>query len=304
MPSQVIQWFPGHMAKTRRVMQESLGSVDMTIEVLDARIPASSRNPEIQKMLGQKPILPLLCKSSLADPAQTAAWIRYYQEKDIPCLAVDSLTGEGFSALPETMRALLKEKTDRYESKGMAGRRLRAMIVGIPNVGKSTLINRLCGSKKAKAENRPGVTTAKQWVGTSLGFDLLDMPGVLWHKFDDKRTGENLAITGAIKDDVLQTEEIAMILCGRMRDLYPELFMARYKLTEEDLASCDLYDLFLKVGQKRGLLMAGGVPDETHTAKLLLDEFRRAKIGRITLERPPFAKPKTGPRPEKEGDNA
>ena len=293
MPSQVIQWFPGHMAKTRRVMQESLGTVDMALEVLDARIPVSSRNPEIQKMLGRKPILSLLCKTALADPVQTAAWLRYYRERGVPCLALDSLSGDGFSALPGTMRALLKDKTDRYESKGMTGRRLRAMVVGIPNVGKSTLINRLCGSKKAKAENRPGVTTAKQWVSTSLGFDLLDMPGVLWHKFDDKRTGENLAITGAIKDDVLQTEEIAVILCGRMRELYPDLFMTRYKLTEDDLAAGDAYDLFLKVGQRRGLLMAGGVTDEVRTARLLLDEFRHAKIGRISLERPPVSQKET-----------
>lgn len=287
MPQDTIQWFPGHMAKTRRLMRENLSAVDMTIEVLDARIPASSRNPEIRKILGQKPMLSLLCKSSLADPAATAAWIRYFKQTGTPCLAIDSVTGEGMQALPEAMRQLLKDKTDRYESKGMNGRALRAMIVGIPNVGKSTLINHLCGSKKAKAENRPGVTTAKQWVSTSLGFDLLDMPGVLWPKFDDRRTGENLAITGAIKDAVLQIEEIAMILCGRLRQSYPVLFSERFKLTPEEMGEEDLYELFLTVGKKRGCRISGGGIDEERTAKMLLEEFRSAKIGRITLERPP-----------------
>lgn len=286
MPSDIIQWFPGHMAKTRRLMQECLSQVDISIEVLDARIPISSRNPEIKKILGQKPILSLLTKSSMADSAVTEAWLRHYRERGIPCLAYDSVTGEGKDALLPTLRQLLAEKLERYAAKGMEGRRIRAMVVGIPNVGKSTLINHLAGAKKAKAENRPGVTTSKQWISTSIGVDLLDMPGVLWPKFDDRAIGENLAITGAIKDAVLNIDEIAMILCGRLRDVAPNAFMERYKLTEDEMRNGDLYDLFCLVGRKRGFLRAGGVIDEDRTAKVLLEEFRNTKIGRISLERP------------------
>ncbi len=286
MGSDTIQWFPGHMAKTRRLMQECLSTVDISIQVLDARIPVSSRNPEITKLLGQKPILSLLTKSSMADPAVTEAWINCYREKGLPCLAYDSVTGEGREALLSAIRKLLAEKLERYAAKGMDGRHIRAMVVGIPNVGKSTLINHLAGVKKAKAENRPGVTTSKQWISTTIGIDLLDMPGVLWPKFDDRVTGENLAITGAIKDSILNIEEIAMILCGRLREIYPTLFRERYKLSEEELHAGDVYDLFETVGRKRGFLRAGGVIDEDRTAKVLLEEFRNTKIGRISLERP------------------
>ena len=286
MPSDVIQWFPGHMAKTRRLMKECLSSVDLSIEILDARIPASSKNPEIKGMLGTKPILTLLSKSSMADPAVTEAWVRASKAEGHLCLPYDAVTGEGTDALMPAIRALLSEKLDRYAAKGMAGRHIRAMVVGIPNVGKSTFINRMAGSKKAKAENRPGVTVNKQWVTSPLGIDLLDMPGVLWPKFDDRVTGENLAITGAIKDSVLHIDEIAMLLCGRLRDGYPDLFKERYRLTDEELSDLDLYDLFLAVGRHRGFLMSGGVIDEDRTAKTLLEEFRNTKIGRISLERP------------------
>jgi len=286
MPSDVIQWFPGHMAKTRRLMQECLSQVDISIEILDARIPVSSRNPEIKKLLGQKPILTLLSKSSLADPDITNAWIERYRAQNIRCIAYDAVTGEGKNALLPAMQALLADKLERYAEKGMHGRHIRAMVVGIPNVGKSTLINHLAGAKKAKAENRPGVTTSKQWISTSIGVDLLDMPGVLWPKFDDRTTGENLALTGAIKDSVLNIEEIAMILCDRLRMRYPDLLCERYKLAEDEIADLDAYDLFHLIGKKRGFLMSGGVTDETRTAKTLLEEFRSAKIGRISLESP------------------
>ena len=284
MPSQTVQWFPGHMAKTRRVMQECLSSVDISIEVLDARIPLSSKNPEIKKILGQKPIISLLTKSSMADKAATELWIEDCRKRGLPCLAVDSVTGEGIRDIMPLVQSLLREKLDRYQSKGMTGRHLRAMVVGIPNVGKSTLINRLAGAKKAKAENRPGVTTIKQWVTTEIGLDLLDMPGVLWPKFDDKKTGENLAITGAIKDDILDIEEIAMILCDRLRTYYPSLMTERYRISAEDQLELDADDLFQLVGKNRGFLMSGGVVDERRTARTLLEEFRNLKIGRITLE--------------------
>ncbi|MBP3436599.1 MAG: ribosome biogenesis GTPase YlqF [Clostridia bacterium] len=286
MPSQTVQWFPGHMAKTRRVMKECLSQVDISIEILDARIPASSKNPEIKKILGQKPILTLLSKSSMADSASTKLWVEYYREKGYPCLAVDSVTGEGFRDIYPYIQTLLEEKIQRYQSKGMTGRRLRAMVVGIPNVGKSTLINKMAGAKKAKAENRPGVTTIKQWVSTDMGLDLLDMPGVLWPKFEDKITGENLAITGAIKDDILDIEEIAMILCDRLRCYYPALLTERYRVSADEQQSLDAYDLFQQIGKNRGFLMAGGRVDEQRTARTLLEEFRNIKIGRITLERP------------------
>lgn len=286
MPSDVIQWFPGHMAKTRRLMQECLSSVDLTIQILDARIPASSKNPEIERLLGKKPILTLLSKAAMADPQKTELWVAASRTAGALSIPYDAISGEGMQALMPAINSLLSEKIARYAAKGMTGRRIRAMVVGIPNVGKSTFINHMAGSKKAKAENRPGVTVNKQWVSSPVGLDLLDMPGVLWPKFDDRKTGENLAITGAIKDSVLNIDEIAMLLCGRLRDEYPALFAERYKLTEDELHDLDLYDLFLAVGRHRGFLMSGGVVDEDRTAKTLLEEFRNAKIGRITLETP------------------
>ena len=285
MPSQTIQWFPGHMAKTRRMIQESLTQVDIIFELLDARIPFSSRNPEIKKLVGEKPILTLLNKTDLADARAVDSWCKYYTNDQNACLAIDCVSGQGIDKIPDTVKHILSEKVERYQSKGLIGKKLRAMVVGIPNVGKSSLINKLSGSKKAKVENRPGVTLDKQWIGTSLGIDLMDMPGVLWPKFDDQRVGENLAITGAIKDQILDIEEIAMILCGRLSELYPELLKERYKITDDDL-SLDSYDLFESIGRKRGMLEGGGRINARRTAEMLLNEFRSATIGRITLEKP------------------
>ncbi len=286
MPSNTIQWFPGHMAKTRRLMQECLSQVDIVIELLDARIPDSSRNPEILKIVKDKPLLTLLNKCSLADPQKNEAWRQYYTHNGRACLLTDCATGEGFSLIEPTVRQLLADKLARYREKGMEGRRIRAMIVGIPNVGKSSLINRLAGQKKAKVENRPGVTVAKQWVSTSVGIDLLDMPGVLWPKFENQRVAENLAFTGAIKDDILQLEELAMLLAGKLYALYPAYLCERYKLNKDETDGMDCYDLFMHIGKKRGFLMSGGVVNERRTADSLLDEFRAATIGRITLEMP------------------
>ncbi len=286
MPSNIIQWFPGHMAKTRRIMQECLPDVDVVIEVLDARIPYSSRNPEIKKIVGQKPILTLLNKASLADPAIVKRWCAQFRANGSEALPCDCVTGEGMQAIPAAVRRILSDKIERYESRGMVGRRLRAMIVGIPNVGKSSIINRLAGSRRARVENRPGVTVQKQWVSTPIGLDLLDMPGVLWPKFDDRTVGENLAMTGAIKEQVLNVIEIAMLLCGRMRDLYPTEFCTRYKLKVEEIAELELYDLFLLVGRRRGFLISGGEVHEERTATMLLDELQNGKLGRICLEAP------------------
>ena len=281
-----IQWFPGHMAKTRRMIGECLGSVDIILELLDARIPYSSKNPEIEKITAGKPRLTVLTKASLADPDVSREWVQYYKSKGIHCILIDSTDSFGIKALSDAVREVLSDKLERYSQKGMDGRSLKAMIVGIPNVGKSSLINRLAGSRRAKVEDRPGVTVDKQWVKTEIGIDLLDMPGVLWPKFEDSRVGENLAMTGAIRDKILDTEEIAMILCSRLMECAPDKFMTRYKLTENDTCGLDGYDLFELVARKRGLLMSGGVINSSRCAEMLLDEFRGAIIGRISLERP------------------
>ena len=286
MAQNPIQWFPGHMAKTRRVIKECLPQVDVVIELLDARIPYSSRNPEIEKIIENKPLITLLTKSSLADAEASRRWISYYEKKGAAAVLIDSVTGYGIDALSAKIKEVLAEKIARYNDKGMAGRRLKAMIVGIPNVGKSSLINKLAGAKKAKVEDRPGVTVAKQWVPTSIGLDLLDMPGVLWPKFEDEKVGHNLAMTGAIRDQILDTEEIAMILCSRLMEVAPEKFMARYKLSEDETYGLDGYDLFELVARKRGMLMSGGAINSSRCAEMLLDEFRGAVIGKISLETP------------------
>ncbi len=284
--SRQIQWFPGHMAKTRRLMQESLPDVDIVLELLDARIPYSSKNPEIKKLLGDKPRVTILNKATLADPAVSEMWRRHYLAAGIPCVILDSVTGAGIDDLKNTVNEVLAEKIERYRAKGMEGRRIKAMIVGIPNVGKSSLINRLAGGKHAKVENRPGVTLTKQWVSTAIGFTLLDMPGVLWPKFDEQVVGENLAVTGAIRDQILDVEEIAMILCVRLMQVSPSLFTERYKLSLEETDGLDGYDLLELVGRRRGFLIAGGEVNMRRAAEMLLDEFRSAKIGRISLEVP------------------
>ncbi len=284
MAFESIQWFPGHMAKTRRMISENLKNVDLVIEILDARIPLSSRNPEIARLTAEKPSLILLNKASLADPVQNRLWLaRLSGEKSLPILT-DCLTGEGINRLAPAIQTILSEKLARYAQKGMSGRRVRAMVLGIPNVGKSSLINRVSGNKKTRVEDRPGVTRDKQWVPTGIGVDLLDMPGILWPKFEDRRVGENLALTGAIKDDILDTEGLAALLCGRLKRDYPQLLAGRYKLTESDFELPN-YELFQKIGRKRGFLISGGEIDTERTAAILLDEFRAAKIGRITLDR-------------------
>ncbi len=286
MPTDIIQWFPGHMAKTRRMISENLKQVDVVIEILDARIPYSSHNPEIMKIIEQKPMITLLNKASLADPNKTALFVKKYTAGNRICLATDCITGEGLNKIAPIIRSVMSEKLKRFEEKGMSGRKLRAMVVGIPNVGKSSLINKISGGKKAKVENRPGVTVDKQWVSTSLGIDLLDMPGVLWPKFDDRTVGENLAITGAIKDTVLELEAIALAFVSRMRNMYPSLLSERYKLGDmEQYSDIDDYELFRLIGKKRGFLISGGEINEERTANMLLDEFRLGKIGRITIER-------------------
>ena len=286
MPSQSIQWFPGHMAKTRRMITDNLKNVDAIIELLDARIPLSSRNPEITKLTANKPRIILLNKASLADPAATAKWVAELSNDNTVCIETDCITGAGLNKIAPAIKKLCQQKLERYEEKGMSGRMLKAMVLGIPNVGKSSLINKICGNKKAKVENRPGVTVDKQWVATNIGILLLDMPGILWPKFEDQIIGENLAITGAIKDDILDIEAIACALCARMRTLYPELLSARYKLGDmSEYSELSDYDLLCLIGRKRGFLVSGGEINAERTANMLIDEFRAAKIGRITLDK-------------------
>ena len=288
MAKNPIQWFPGHMAKTKRMMRECLSEVDIIIELLDSRIPYSSKNPEIDSLINGKPKISVFTKSILADPDMTARWVDSYHKRGERVVVIDSTTGQGIDKLADAVRDIMAEKLERYHIKGMDGRKLKAMIVGIPNVGKSSLINRIAGNKKAKVEDRPGVTVDKQWVPTKIGFDLLDMPGVLWPKFEDQTVGENLAMTGAIRDQILDTEEIAMILCSRLMKVAPDKFMARYKLTPEETEGLDSYDLFELVGRKRGFLISGGEVNHKRCADMLLDEFRSGKIGRITLESPTY----------------
>ncbi len=286
MPSQNIQWFPGHMARTRRLISENLKNVDAVIELLDARIPYSSKNPEISRICAEKPSIILLNKAALADPVCTKEWAKKLSNDRTVCIETDCVSGTGLSQISPALRKLCEEKLNRYEEKGMTGRSLKAMVLGIPNVGKSSLINKLCGNKKAKVENRPGVTLDKQWVSTNIGILLLDMPGILWPKFEEQAVGENLAITGAIKDDVLDVETIACMLCGRLRTLYPHLLSERYQLGSlPSFEEMDDYDLLCQIGRKRGFLISGGEVNTERTANMLLDEFRAAKIGRITLDR-------------------
>ncbi len=285
MPSNNIQWFPGHMAKTRRLIAENLKNVDAVIEILDARIPYSSQNPEIRRICAGKPSIILLNKSSLADPAVTKAFAKKYSNDNTVCIETDCVSGYGLQNITPAIRKLCEEKLSRYEEKGMHGRSLKAMVVGIPNVGKSSLINRIAGNKKAKVENRPGVTLNKQWVDTNIGVMLLDMPGVLWPKFEDQTVGENLAITGAIKDYILDVESIAMALCGRLRERYPKELCARYKIDSlPSTDEADNYDLLTLIGKKRGFCVSGGEIDTERAANMLLDEFRSGKIGRISLD--------------------
>lgn len=295
MPGEYIQWFPGHMAKTRRLITENLKNVHIIIEVLDARVPVSSRNPELSSMTGDKPTILLLNKASLADPKKSKEFVKLYTNEHTVCILCDCITGEGLNRLPEAIRSVLKDKLRHYEEKGQAGRHLRAMVVGVPNVGKSTLINRMSGAVKAKAENRPGVTRSKQWVTTKIGIDLLDMPGVLWPKFEDQIIGENLAMTGAIRDEILDIEHLCLKLLERLRELYPAELCARYRITEND-GWLDLTppQLLALIGKKRGCLLSGGVVDTERVSNLLIDEFRGGKIGRMTIDQIPHSKEDQG----------
>lgn len=281
-----IQWFPGHMAKTRRLMKANLPLVDVVVEITDARVPASSRNPEMKNLVGGKPSVVVLNKCDMADEVLTAEWIEYYHANGVKAIAMDCRSGKGLNKLVPTVKEVMKKELEKRAAKGMEGKPIRIMVVGIPNVGKSSFINRVAGGKRTKVEDRPGVTRGKQWVTLEKGIDLLDMPGVLWPKFDDKTVGEHLAFTGAIKDDILDTELLAMRLADLLNREWHSLLCERYKLTDEETADIEPYDLLSLIGAKRGMKVSGGDVNTERAAAMLLDEFRGGKIGRITLEMP------------------
>ena len=280
-----IQWFPGHMAKTLRIMEADIRHVDAVLQLLDARIPASSLNPEIQRITRGKPHLYVLNKADLADPAVTARWVKYFQSQGEGCVAITARQRGGAAAVRAAIEKELSDLMQRRAVRGMAGARLRVMVVGIPNVGKSTFINSFAGSVRAKAADKPGVTRGKQWV-TVGNFDLLDMPGVLWKKFDSLETATNLAFIGSIKDDILDIEELAMGLLSQVREIYPQRLLERYKLKPEDL-ELDPWELLEAIGRRRGMLVSGGEVNTERAAIMVVDEFRASKWGRISLEQPP-----------------
>ncbi len=282
--NQNIQWFPGHMKKTERKIKESLSLVDAIAEIVDARVPVSSRNPELSKIISGKPRLILLNKCDIADANANRAWIDYYKSQGIIALPVDCKTGKGVNLFVNAAKELLKEKLEYYQSKGMVGKTLKIMVVGIPNVGKSSFINRMAKASRAIVQDRPGVTRGNQWYKIDKHLELLDTPGVLWPKFDDQTVGEHLAFTGAVKDTVIDIETLAVTLCSVLRDNYASQVTERYKV--ENPADYEPYELLEKIAAKRGFIMRGGVADTERAAVMLLDEFRGGKLGKITLEFP------------------
>ncbi|WP_300348100.1 ribosome biogenesis GTPase YlqF [Clostridium sp.] len=278
-----INWFPGHMVKTKREIQNNLKLVDAVIEIRDARIPKSSKNPDIDTLCAGKPRVILLNKSDLTDPKITKAWKDSLTNKETVVLEVNALKGEGLNAIKPALLKLLKEKHDKLRAKGLVKITTRVMVVGIPNVGKSTFINKMAKNNIAKTGDRPGVTKNKQWIKTKLGIELMDTPGVLWPKFEDETVGLNLAFTGAIKDEIMDTEELALKLVERLQETNPNELMTRYKLTEIQENPLDNLDA---IARKRGAIMAGNQIDYNRIAGIILDEFRGGKIGRISLEKP------------------
>ena len=278
-----IQWFPGHMAKPRRMIQSNLSLVDGVVEILDARIPESSRNPEMDRLVKGKPRMFVLNKADMADDNATVKWLNYYKSKGFTAIKISCKSGNGLkNFLPAVKEQMLSELMARRREKGIENAPLRLMIVGIPNAGKSTFINRMAKSKKAKAEDRPGVTRTKQWVKLGDNVEMLDMPGVLWPKFEDQSAARKLAFTGAVKDDILDIEALASLLLENLAVNYPDSLMERYKIDSEGTG----FELLEKLGRKRGMLISGGEVNTERAAITLLDEFRSGKLGNITLELP------------------
>ena len=279
-----IQWFPGHMTKTFRVMEKEIKNIDVVIILLDARIPYSSQNPEVEKLIKNKPRVYILNKRDLADENITNQWIKHFKSNGMGAIAINSKTGKNSKVIVDKVHAELSELLERREKRGIEKLKIKAMMVGIPNVGKSTFINSLAGTRRAKAQDKPGVTRGKQWV-TVGDLNLLDMPGVLWPKFENQNVAANLAFIGSLKDDVLDIEELAVALISELKEIYPELLKDRYKLTDEDLQG-ESYEILGTIARKRGMLLPGGVENTERASIMLCDEFRGSKMGRISLERP------------------
>ncbi len=281
---QTVQWFPGHMAKTRRLIKESLPFVDLVTEIVDARIPMSSSNPELKEMIGNKPRIVLLNKCDVADEKATAKWVEYYKNNGMYALPVDCRSGKGLNAYLPLVREVLKDKIQRNTEKGMVGKPLRVMVVGIPNTGKSSFINKMAGRNRAKVADKPGVTRSNSWFAVGNGVELLDTPGVLWPKFDDKAVGDKLAFIGSVKDEILDSEVLAMRLINVLKNGYCDRISERFKITGfEDKED---YEILEMIGRKRGMLISGGEIDTERASIMLLDEYRGGKLGRLTLEFP------------------
>lgn len=281
-----IQWFPGHMAKTRRLITENLKLVDVIIELLDARIPFSSRNPEINSLINNKPRLVAFNKSDLADEEISKQWVHWYADQGINCILINSITGKGLNEVKSRARELMSEKIERDKAKGKLFTPVRTMVVGIPNVGKSSFINKIVGKATAVTGDRPGVTRGKQWIRINSEMELLDTPGILWPKFEDEEVGMNLAFTGAIKDDIMDISEVSMELLHRLSKTYPKELCTRFKLDQDELKDMEPLELLETVGRKRGCIISKGQIDYMRISAIILDEFRGGKIGRITLEKP------------------
>ena len=287
-----IQWYPGHMTKTRRQIEADLKLVDVVVEIIDARIPVSSRNPDIDTICAGKPRLIVLNRADQADPAQNKAWAVHFRSQGHSVLETDAKTGRGINQFSAIIQGVLKDQIAKWREKGQVGRPVRAMVVGVPNVGKSTFINKVAKKKSAKASDRPGVTRGKQWVHVDQSLDLLDTPGILWPKFEDETTGMNLAFTGAVKDEIMDIETLGCHFMALLGDRYPQALMEGYKLTEvpareegENDAAWG-YRLLQSCAARRGMRISGGEVDTERMARVLLDEYRGSKLGRFTLEVP------------------
>lgn len=280
----LIQWYPGHMTKTRRLIEENIKLVDIVIELLDARAPHSTKNPDIDKLAGHKPRVIILNKADLADPEVTKEWIKWYSSSNVKVIPVISTSGKGIKDVTKLAEEMLKEKIERDKARGRIYRPIRAMIVGIPNVGKSTFINSLVGKGSTKTGDKPGVTRGKQWVKIKKGFELLDMPGILWPKFEDQEVAMRLAYLGSIKDDILDVRELATNFLAHGQKYFKTKLEERYKVPIDE--KMESYELFMAIAKKRGFIAAKGAIDESRTANILFDEFRAGKIGYITLETP------------------
>ena len=278
-----IHWFPGHMTKAGRMIEQNVSMVDAVCEIIDARIPAASRNPDIGRLSAGKPRLVVMNRVDQADPSATAQWRAWFRAQGLAVLETDARSGKGVKDFPAAVRALLSDRIAAWEAKGQGTRPVRAMVLGIPNVGKSTFINKLAGRRAAAVSDRPGVTRGRQWISVGCSLELLDTPGILWPRFDSQEVGELLAATGAVKDDVLDREALAANLLVRLRELYPEAIAQRYGLASPDAAGWEMLEAAAK---RRGFLAGRGEYDTERMAAVLLDEFRGGKLGRITLERP------------------